>query len=70
MIPLERISDDDAARIRVGSIFRWAIGYECSSEGTERAVSRVALSNLPVMTAADMQRGREWASQVRQAFRL
>lgn len=68
VIPLERISDDDAARIWVGSIFRWAIGYERSSEGTERYVSRIALRNLPVMTAADIQRGEEWARQVRRAL--
>ena len=70
MIPLERISDDEAARIRLGSIFRWKIGYERSSKGTERYVSQIALRNLPVMTTDDLQRGEKWARQVRRAFGL
>ena len=70
VIPLERISDDDAARMRVGSILRWEIGYERFSKRTEKYVSRIALRNLPVMTAADFQRGEKWACQVRQAFGL
>ena len=70
VIPLREISDGDAPRICAGSIFRWTIGYESSSEGTEKYVSRIASRNLPVMTADDFQRGEEWARQVRRAFGL
>ena len=38
-IPLEEISDDDADKMQVGSIFRWVIGYECKGRAKKR-VSR------------------------------
>ena len=31
IVPVAQISDHDAARLRLGSIFRWVIGYESSA---------------------------------------
>ena len=45
VIPLKEISDENAARIYVGSFSCWAIGSVRSSEGTERFGSRIPFRN-------------------------
>ena len=69
-IPLDEISDYDAARIRVGSIFRWVIGYERSTTGTKRRVSQIVFRDLPAMTKADLQDGKAWAREVTRSLNL
>lgn len=64
MIPLAEISEHDAGRIGVGSIFRWVIGYERSPEGSIKRVSQIVFRDLPRMTEADLQEGREWAQKI------
>lgn len=68
-ILLEEISDRDAAMMRVGSIFRWVIGYERSPAGAKKRVSLIVFRDLPRLTEADVRRGAEWASEVAQRFR-
>ena len=63
VIPLEEISDDDAANLRLGSIFRWVIGYERSGAGTKKRVSQIVFRNLPVVTKSDLQDGEAWAQE-------
>ena len=69
-IPLDEISDYDAARIRVGSIFRWVIGYERSATGTKRRVSQIVFRDLPAMTKADLREGEAWAHEVTRSLNL
>ncbi len=66
-IPLDEISEDDAAKMRVGSIFRWVIGYERRS-GTKKRVSYIVFRDLPAITKADLQKGEEWARKIMAAF--
>ena len=68
-IPLDELSDRDAASMKVGSIFRWVIGYECSPEGTRKRVSQIVFRDMPRMTEGDLQAGREWARKIASAFR-
>ncbi len=68
VIPLTEISENDASRMVIGSIFRWVIGYERSVEGTRKRVSHIVFRDLPKMTEDDFQRGREWAQSVMSAF--
>ena len=70
IIPLTEIADDDAAALRVGTIFRWVIGYERSRSGTKRRVSQIVFRDLPRITERDLQQGREWAHKIRRAFKL
>lgn len=63
-IPLAEISDDDAQRLRLGSIFRWVIGYERSSFGTKKRVSHIVLRDLPTLTRRDIRDGQTWAEEV------
>lgn len=63
VIPLAEISDGDAARMRVGSIFRWVIGYERSAAGTKKRVSHIVFRDLPAVTEADLRAGEAWARE-------
>ena len=63
-IPLEELSDYDAANLTIGGIFRWVIGYERSPEGTQKRVSQVVFRDLPRMSEGDFRRGREWAKKM------
>ncbi len=65
-IPLAEISENDAARMQIGSIFRWVIGYERSSEGTRRRVSQIVFRDLPQMTKSDFCEGEAWAQEMAQ----
>lgn len=67
-IPLEEVSESDAARMQVGSIFRWVIGYERSPSGTKKRVSQIVFRDLPAVTKADLLAGEEWAGQIVGAF--
>ena len=69
-IPLAEISDDDAASLRIGGIFRWIIGYHCSPSGTKKWVSQIAFRDRSRITERDFQEGREWARETIQAFKL
>ena len=67
-IPLSELSDHDAARMTIGSVFRWVIGYERSPAGTKKRVSQIVLRDLPAMTEADLRSGEEWARETMRAF--
>ena len=68
VIPLAEISERDAATVRVGSIFRWVIGYERSPFGTKKRVSQIVFRDLPRMTERDFGEGRRWARETMRAF--
>lgn len=68
VIPLAEISENDLKRLRLGSIFRWVIGYERSASGTKRRVSQLVFRDLPVMTKQDIAEGEEWARRVAQLW--
>ena len=68
VIPLAEISECDAAAARVGSIFRWVIGYERSPAGTKKRVSQIVFRDLPRMTERDFREGRNWARETMRAF--
>ena len=64
LIPLVEISDDDAAGMKLGSIFRWVIGYERSAAGTKKRVSQIVFRDLPVVTKSDLRDGESWAREI------
>ena len=66
-IPMDEVSEADIAKMQVGSIFRWVIGYECTAE-TKKRVSHIVFRDLPAMTESDIRRGKEWARRVMAAF--
>ena len=63
-IPRAELSDEDNARMREGSIFRWVIGYERSPAGTKKRVSHIVFRDLPVVTRNDLDRSEAWAKEM------
>ncbi len=68
VIPMAEVSECDVVSVRVGSIFRWIIGYERSPSGTKKRVSRIVFRDLPRMTEHDFQEARSWARETLRAF--
>ena len=66
-IPLDEILEDDAAKLQVGSIFRWVIGYERTA-GAKKRVSYIVFRDLPAITKTDLRDGEEWAHKIMAAF--
>ena len=69
-IPLDEISDEDSAKMRPGSIFRWVIGYERSVAGTKRRVSQIVFRDLPAITKTDLRDGEKWARETIRSLEL
>ena len=61
VIPLGELSDEDAAKMCPGSIFRWVIGYERTVAGSKRRVSQIVFRDLPAITLKDLRDGERWA---------
>ena len=68
VISLSEISEDDLKRLRLGSIFRWVIGYERSASGTKQRVSRIVFRELPVVTKQDIAEAEERARKTAQLW--
>ena len=68
-IPLEEISESDAARMEVGSIFRWVVGYKHWAMGQKEWVSSIVFRDLPAVDRSDRRAGDRWAERVQAAFR-
>ena len=64
VIPRAELSNDDDARMRVGSIFRWVIGYERSPAGTKKRVSQIVFRDLPAITPNDLRESEDWAQEM------
>ena len=69
-IPVDEISDEDAAKIREGSIFRWVIGYERSVSGSKKRVSHIVFRDLPAITRSDLREGKAWARETIRSLNL
>ena len=67
-IPLQEVSAEDRALMKVGSIFRWVIGHERSVGGTRRHVSQIVFLDPPRLTERDLRKGSEWAEWLREAW--
>lgn len=68
-IPLEEVSESDAAGMQVGSIFRWVIGYERSPAGTKKRISQIVFRDLPATTKSDLQAANKWARGIITAWK-
>ena len=67
-IPISDLSDDDAAKMQKGGIFRWVVGYERSVAGTKKRVSQIVFRDLPAMTESDLKAGEAWAQETMRSF--
>lgn len=69
-IDLDEISPEDRARLRVGSLFHWVMGYERSVSGTRSEASRIVFLNPPRLTRRDLKAGQQWADRLRAKWNL
>lgn len=69
-ISLDELSDTDRETMRLGSIFRWVIGYERTASGVERWFSQIVFRQLPVLTQAEWDEAWEWALETRRLLGL
>ena len=69
-ISFEEISSADREMMRLGSIFRWVIGYEHTVGGVKRRVSQIVFRQLPVLTQADWNEAWDWALETRRLLGL
>ena len=67
-IPLEEVSEVDEARMEVGSIFRWVIGYRRDQYGTKQRVSVIVFRDLPAISQPTLRRAEEWAHEIQKVF--
>lgn len=58
------LSPEDSSRLAIGSFFWWVVGYEALVGGARKHVSQFVFSDLPPLTEADLDRGREWAGRL------
>ena len=63
-IPMSELSQADAAKMKVGSIFRWVIGYEIAADKPKKRVSQIVFRDLPAVTQSDQRAGEAWALRV------
>ena len=67
-IPRMKIEEGtNMAKVKIGSVFRWVIGYE-QINGTAKRASKIIFRDLPVFTQSDKQAGLAWAEKIVAAF--
>lgn len=69
-IPYSEISEKERSEMRLGSIFRWTIGYESAPSGTRRRISQIVFRDLPVVTQRDADEAWDWALETRRLLGL
>ena len=55
-------------KLRIGSVFSWAIGYERTRGGTKQRVSRLVFRELPKWTRADIDAAREYGKHFKDSI--
>jgi hypothetical protein len=64
-IPIDELSENDAAKLKPGQIFRWAIGYQRSPSGTKMRVSQIVFRELPQWTRRELRDAKERAAKLK-----
>jgi hypothetical protein len=67
-IPLEEFSEDDAKKLSVGRVFRWAIGYQRLPSGTKMRVSQFVVRDLPQWTRRELNEAKREAADLADFF--
>lgn len=67
-LPIDDLRQDDLARLQLGTIFTWLIGYRYFGATKER-FSRIVFRSLPPWTEADFARAEEEVERRQGAIR-
>jgi hypothetical protein len=68
-LPLEEISEFNQRRMRIGSIFRWVVGYQKHGE-TQRRFAEIVLRELPQWREADLRRAKDQGATLASRLRV
>jgi hypothetical protein len=68
-IPLEELSDDDVRKVAPGRVFRWAIGYQRTPQGTKMRGSQIVFRDLPQWTSRELAAAATEAGHLHEFFR-
>lgn len=68
-LPLSDLEPDERSRLRLGSVFRWTIGYERTPAGQRKRVSRIIFRQLPQWTEQELRASKDAAATVRAKIR-
>jgi hypothetical protein len=68
-IPLEEFSEDDVKKLSVGTVFRWAIGYQRLPSGTKTRVSQLVVRDLPRWTRQELNEAKREAAELAEFFK-
>jgi hypothetical protein len=63
-IPLEELSEQDLRNLKVGSVFRWAVGYQYQPAGTKARISQIVIRQLPQWTRRELDEARREAKEM------
>jgi hypothetical protein len=61
---LSDLDDEQRKSLRLGAVFRWAIGYERSPAGSKKRVSQLIFRELPQWTQADLDAARAYGQSL------
>jgi hypothetical protein len=67
-IPLEELDTFDVKRLKVGMIFRWAVGYMRRPGGQKIRCSRIVFRDLPAWTKRDVSEAKANAAEIAKYF--
>ena len=68
--PLDELSDDDRANIKIGAVFRWVIGYLRTTGGTKTRVSRIVFRRMPAWSEREIKTAVEAAQKLHNELRF
>jgi hypothetical protein len=63
-IPLDEIDQHDIENLKIGGVFRWAIGYQRQPAGTKARISQIVFRQLPQWTKREMQEAEAEATEM------
>jgi hypothetical protein len=67
-IPFEELDTSDVQRLRIGMIFRWAVGYMRRPGGQKIRGSRIVFRDLPAWTKRDVIEAKAKAAEMARYF--
>jgi hypothetical protein len=66
--PIEELSESDAKKLKPGLVFRWAVGYQRSPQGTKMRCSQIVFRDLPQWTARELTKAADEANELLRFF--
>lgn len=67
-IYLAEVSEEDRPLLQPGAVFYWSIGYRDDYSGQRHNEGFIRFRRLPVFSRKDIERARQEAEEIRQAF--